>query len=107
MSEEDLTTSMSGLSLLDEHGGGGDHKEVGGDGKDGGKERERKEGEGAKREDRTHLSAISEGEEDIEKLEWRVSDVFSGLDKDSSRKTDLLLKLLSLSCHVFVILFLM
>ena len=71
---------------MDEPGVGGASRDVQhvGDGE--------REGEGDydSREKRTHLTTITEaeGEEerlDSEQLEWRVSDVFSGLDKDSPK----------------------
>ena len=81
---------MSALSLVEECGAreetrfsddGG--KRDGGSQKDQTRKRNERRSVYSLRERSTPLTSISEGEED---REWKIGDVFSGLDKDSPKK---------------------
>ena len=94
ISEEELSSSLSALSLTEESRSKerlNDVTRASGRQKDSSCKRSEKSSGYNLRGKGTQLTAISEGEEettDNEVLEWSISDVFGGLDDDSTRKSN-------------------
>ena len=97
ISEEEITSSMSALSLLEEKPRSSsketDTVGVGGRGgsdtkKEQGHKRNERTSAYGLREKRSELTVISEGDEELDEegRDWNIGDVFAGLDKDSTDK---------------------